>query len=151
MQASCEKFAPHGATARPPLGGKTICRWSDSHPRAAMHPCRICFAIILIQKPSISSRVGPYVNSFTRTPGAKLATLLRFAGEGLGPSSIPGACNFKGAKTKQHGTRDSQMITQFTTNRAQTSLACLIGREGAFSGWYDRAMPFSSLLQFISQ
>lgn len=137
---------------KPPLAAKPF------RARAAMHPCPRCFCFCRAVGQCASTIVyqlsgGSLCNKqvFPGPPRGQTATLLRFAGQGLGPPSIPGACAFTGAKAKQHGTRDSQMITQFTTNRAQTSLACLIGREGALSGWYDRAMPYSTLLWIISR
>ncbi len=43
--------------------------------------------------------------------------------------------------TKQYVTWGSRVIPQRTTNRAQASLASEIGREPAFSGWFERTMP----------
>ena len=39
---------------------------------------------------------------------------------------------------KAYNTRDSQDVSDPSTNRAQRCLTCQIGRDGVFSTWYGR-------------
>ena len=42
------------------------------------------------------------------------------------------------ARQKAYGTRDSQAVSDPSTNRAQRCLTCQIGRDGVLSTWYGR-------------
>ena len=46
----------------------------------------------------------------------------------------------QGAQTKRYSTRYSRVVTQRSTDLAQSSLPSVIGRERGCSGWYDRSM-----------
>ena len=54
----------------------------------------------------------------------------------------------KRKRQKAYGTRDSQAVSDPSTNRAQRCLTCQIGRDGVFSTWYGRkrkhVLPHSS-------
>lgn len=53
------------------------------------------------------------------------------------------------ARAKRYSTGYSRVVTQRSTNPAQSSLPAVIGRERGYSGWYDRSMfsmPFSAYL-----
>ena len=43
-------------------------------------------------------------------------------------------------KAKRYSTRYSRVVTQRSTDLAQSSLPSVIGRERGYSGWYDRSM-----------
>ena len=43
-------------------------------------------------------------------------------------------------KAKRYSTRYSRVVTQRSTDLAQSSLPSVIGRERGHSGWYDRSM-----------
>ncbi len=55
----------------------------------------------------------------------------------------------KHPREKQYVTRGSRVIPQRTTSRAQVSLASEIGRELAFSDWFERTMPYHELTRHI--
>lgn len=44
-------------------------------------------------------------------------------------------------RAKRYSTGYSRVVTQRSTNPAQSSLPAVIGRERGYSGWYDRSMP----------
>ena len=46
---------------------------------------------------------------------------------------------------KAYGTRDSQAVSDPSTNRAQRCLTCQIGRDGVFSTWYGRKRKHTNL------
>ena len=46
----------------------------------------------------------------------------------------------KDAHAKRYSTRYSRVVTQRSTDLAQSSLPSVIGRERGYSGWYDRSM-----------
>ena len=46
----------------------------------------------------------------------------------------------KDAETKRYSTRYSRVVTQRSTDLAQSSLPSVIGRDRGYSGWYDRSI-----------
>ena len=50
---------------------------------------------------------------------------------------------------KRYSTRYSRVVTQRSTDLAQSSLPSVIGRERGYSGWYDRSMEVTPFWQNI--
>ena len=52
---------------------------------------------------------------------------------------------------KRYSTRYSRVVTQRSTDLAQSSLPSVIGRERGYSGWYDRSMEATPFWQNIHE
>ena len=68
--------------------------------------------------------------------------------------SVPAKCRYLPPRpprstlprAKRYSTRYSRVVTQRSTDLAQSSLPSVIGRERGYSGWYDRSMSPDRLL-----
>ena len=49
---------------------------------------------------------------------------------------------------KAYNTRNSQDVSDPSTNRAQRCLTCQIGRDGVFSTWYGRKHAYNQIPSF---
>ena len=133
-----ERLALSHSAAASHRGGRVGALQVPSQASSVSAPA--AFSSNLVQPTTPSQTLAPVRNHTLKIAGHFLSLHPGPGNRANGQSAPCRAPHPTLSRAKRYSTRYSRVVTQRSTDLAQSSLPSVIGRERGYSGWYDRSM-----------